>query len=377
LEAAKEKLADCLSALGFKELYRSCNSYVLKELPQDAQRKAEDKWNAYVAEGGLEFQLLVAVESENLKGVKEAIDAGADVNSVFTHATLYGTGARDPGDKSSILLIASGQFNLELMALLLDSGADPNLEYGHRGIENDFVYQSYWKLQQQWDSNGQKIIDVVYGPDIGLLAVDYGYLPDEKLLDSMERRLDRTRDPIMKAKISELHSKLLSVRSQTHQKTVRASEFGFHKDLTVDDLLTNKLPRSSDIKNLQFGMEINMRCIASMAALRNSLNPVKDTKMINNINQSIGNIVLMAAVNYDRLKNDGEPSRGDWNSEELANMFQPLAEDFLAPYLAYYDKLLQRTDRSHEAAKRYEDDMDTCAAVASGYQRAFKSQVGG
>ena len=40
LEAAKEKLADCLSALGFKELYRSCNSYVLKELPQDAQRKA-------------------------------------------------------------------------------------------------------------------------------------------------------------------------------------------------------------------------------------------------------------------------------------------------------------------------------------------------
>jgi hypothetical protein len=133
------------------------------------------------------------------------------------------------------------------------------------------------------------------------------------------------------------------------------------------------MSNSSGIQKLEYGMEVNMRCIAAMAAFRNSLNPVRDTNLVNNLNINIGNVALMAALTYDRLNNNGEPSRNDWNGEDLFDMFRPKMNDILAPYLTHYEELLQRANNSDAAAGRYKADIDTCADLASGYSKALRN----
>ena len=377
LENARKTLANCLSPDGFHNFHRNCNAYTLKELPQESQQKASEKWNTYLAEAGPDFQLLAAVKSEDLKGVTEAIDAGADVNRLFTDATLYGSGAYHPDDKQSILTIASRQMNLELMAVLFDAGADVNLRYGPERSLNDFVYQSFGKMQNTYDGNFQKVVETAYGPDIGLLALEYGYAPTANILDSMASALNRSADPTMKAKQSELYNKLLQARSEAPQKMATAveGEFGFHKHLSVNELLVNKLPRHSGMQQLRVAMEINMRCLASLSTLRNLHNPVTDANKIDKFDQDVASILVTSAANYDRLTHDGELSRSDWSFTGLLEMFQPIAMDLSGPYLSYYGKLLQTVDQSKVDARRYRADIDTCTTMASSLRASQLSLV--
>jgi hypothetical protein len=377
LENAREALAGCLSPDGFHNFYRNCNANTLKELPQESQLKASEKWSTYLAGAGPDFQLLAAVKSGDLKGVTEAIDAGADVNRLFTDATLYGSGAYDPDDKNSILTIASKRMNLELMAVLFEAGADVNLRYGPERNLNDFVYQSFGKMRSTYDGNSQKIVVTAYGPDIGLLALEYGYAPTAYILDAMANGLIRGSDPKMKAKQSELYNKLLQARNEAPQQMATASEFGFHKHLTVDEVLANQMPKTSGMQQLQIGMEVNMRCLASLATFRNILNPATDTNMINKFNQNIGYIMVLTAANYDRLTHDGELSRSDWSYAKLLDMFESLSPDLGDPYLSYYEKLLQQVKQSEVATRRYRNDIDTCTALASKYKKAMKDDPEG
>ena len=370
LESARKTLANCLSPDGFDNFHRNCNAYTLKELPQESQQKASEKWNTYLAEAGPDFQLLAAVKSEDLKGVTEAIDAGADVNRLFTDATLYGSGAYNPDDNNSILTIASKQMNLELMAVLFNAGADVNLRYGPERSLNDFVYQSFGKMRNTYDGSGQKVVETAYGPDIGLLALEYGYAPTAHILDYMASELNRSADPKMKAKQLELYNKLLQARNEAPQKMATADEgeFGFHKHLSVNELLVNKLPRHSGMQQLRVAMEINMRCLASITMLRNLHNPVTDADKIKKFDKDVLSILVATAAMYDLLTHDGEFSRSDWGLSSLLDMFNPIAKDLSGPYFSYYGEILQTVEQSKVDARRYRADFDTCKTLASRYR---------
>jgi hypothetical protein len=214
VEARNEQLYECLNADGFVLVHRECNTLALEGESPEAQKKANIKITEKVSEGGPDFQLLAAVLSEDAEGVKEAIQTGADVNRVFLDSTLYGSGARHPNDKKSILFIASQQMNLELIEVLLNAGADPNLRPDPESNNYDFVANSF--IMSRYSSN-----KTVYGPDIGLLAIKYGYVPTEKGLDYMESWLDRRLDQPLKAKMVELYEKLLRIsENQSYTKTM-------------------------------------------------------------------------------------------------------------------------------------------------------------
>lgn len=352
LEEAKTKLSTCLGGGTYEVLLGSCNWYTLKKLSPESQAKAAEKWEAFIAEKGPDFRLLSAVELRDVEEAKRAIKEGANVDRRF-----------EVRDNKTALILAAQKKNLELLTVLLDAGANPNIR--QQGMAEGTTY-----VQDALNSKQMQDGKWVYGADIVKLLASYGYTPTNAELTAMELLVERFRDSTRYAEMFDRMQAALSQFEQGDEKRTAESEFGFHKKLTTEELL-NKQSHANGMTEWQLGMELNMRCLASMAAFRNTLDPISDAVMINNINQDIGTVILMSAVNYDRLQNNGSLSRNNWNSTELLNMFSPLADELMAPYLVHYEKLLQEADRSESVAARYKKDIDTCDAVASGYRRAL------
>ncbi len=225
LEIARGLLWGCLNPGNYETLRRSCLSDKLSRLGPESRQKAAERWASFLERKGPDYQLLAAVQSEDIEAVEAAIKKGADVNRDF--ALNGGT---------SLLEIAQREWNLEVFEVLLREGADPNWRKGPFGRKTDWGTTAFITSQQQGN-------DTVYGTDFVQKAIDYGYVTTFFSLDTMERTMGQIRDPEQKVRMRRVYNKLKQV--SLPQRARIALEF-------VDTITKKNIDRIGTAERLGF-----------------------------------------------------------------------------------------------------------------------------
>lgn len=119
-EADKATLIECQATTQLKEMWDKC---LVSGVWQNG---GIEHWDNSVAAMEPDMRLLAALMRSDTTAAKTAIANGANVNSVYSNATLYGPTANDPERVRSALSVAVGNFDIETVEMLLQEGADPS-----------------------------------------------------------------------------------------------------------------------------------------------------------------------------------------------------------------------------------------------------------
>lgn len=119
-EADKATLIECQATTQLKEMWDKC---LVSGVWQNG---GLEHWDNSVAAMEPDMRLLAALMRSDTTAAKTAIANGANVNSVYSNATLFYPTANYPERDRTALSVAARKFDIESVEMLLQEGVDPN-----------------------------------------------------------------------------------------------------------------------------------------------------------------------------------------------------------------------------------------------------------
>lgn len=187
---AREHLKACMASTYVRELARECFNYKISSLGENEANQAKQRWASFLSEQEPDVQLLGAVLRKNISGVRDALSKGANPNRVFENHQI--TSHRSKG-ATTPLFVAFGEFDPELVDILLAAGADPG--WSESGSSFDVVSNYIARTSETYHPDGR--VSRVTGLELSELAYNYGYKPsarDLRFIGEQANRSGRARD---------------------------------------------------------------------------------------------------------------------------------------------------------------------------------------
>ncbi|MBS7690728.1 hypothetical protein I0E98_10635 [Pseudomonas lalucatii] len=222
----KAYLQECLASTHIKPMHRACFNYYLSKVGDEAKAQAKQHWDSYMATLGPDERLLGAVFRQNTEAAREAISSGANVNREFSASFLNGPSVRNAESKTTVLMQAGFKFDLEMMELLLQNGANPSWKEGEDRF--DVVANLISRSGITHYEDGTR--ETVTGLQVGELAFKYGYRPDALALDFIGSQA-KNNDPSRYGyfDIKPFYQQLLNSSSPQVRKELAAIEAKRHR----------------------------------------------------------------------------------------------------------------------------------------------------